>query len=127
MPDNGGAVTASDLPGDIGDARITGIEAGREARPLGRWTQKEQREFGSVEVDGHPAAAADGIWDRHRALRLGAERKIPKEGPALAKRRLGDLVVPGFGEAGQMMPLLMAVAIAIARLLADSFWIAWVT
>jgi hypothetical protein len=27
----------------------------------------------------------------------------------------------------QMMPLLIAVAIAIARLLAESFWIAWVT
>ena len=35
--------------------------------------------------------------------------------------------VRGFRGAVQMMPLLMAVAIAMARLLADSFWMAWVT
>ena len=36
-------------------------------------------------------------------------------------------VVPDLGGVGQMMPFLIAVAIAMARLLAESFCIAWVT
>ena len=58
-------------------------------------------------------------------MRVGAERNAAEKRPALAEERLRDL--RDLGGVGQMMPLLIAVAIAIARLLADSFWIAWVT
>ena len=56
----------------------------------------------------------------------GPSEKSPEKGSALAETRLRDLVVPGFGGGAQMMPLLIAVAIAMARLLADNFWMAWV-
>ena len=57
-------------------------------------------------------------------MRLGAERERAERIFALAEERLRDLT--DFRNLSQMMPLLIAVAIAIARLLADSFWIAWV-
>ena len=59
-------------------------------------------------------------------MRLGAERKAAEKG-SCARRKATALTSADFGGVGQMMPLLIAVAIAMARLLADSFWIAWVT
>ena len=121
-----GAVAAGDAFGDLGEARIVGIEAWRETRPFGGRADEEEREVLGVEVDGDPAAAAHGVGDGDRAVGFAAERKITEKGPALAERRLRDLVLPGCGGGGQRMPLLIAVAMAMARLLADSFWIAWV-
>ena len=56
--------------------------------------------------------------------RLDARRERTEGIAVLAD---GFALVGGvFGRGTQMMPLLIAVAIAMARLLADSFWMAWV-
>ena len=106
-----------------GDRRIGGIEAGNEQRPLARRTDEIEAEGRGVDVHRNPAAAADRIGNGDGVCVSDAEREGAERIVASAERRRRDLADKS---RFQMMPLLIAVAIAIARLLADSFWIAWV-
>ena len=54
---------------------------------------------------------------------FGTERKGAERVALLVEKGFGSLLDVGVF---QMMPLLIAVAIAIARLLAANFWMAWV-
>ena len=99
----------------------------------------EQRKTDDDEVGGGGLQANAGTQDREgddeacvklvtmmrEAGRIATKRKAAEKRLAFAEERLRYLC--NFSGVCQMMPLLIAVAIAIARLLADSFWIAWVT
>src|SRR6185312_3400603 len=114
--------------GSDGNAGVVAVETGNETRPFRRGADEEQAETGGVEVDAYPAAAAHGIGDGDGLVRLRAEREGAERVAILVEQRFGRFLDVGVGCGGvfQMMPLLIAVAIAIARLEAENFWIAWV-
>jgi hypothetical protein len=93
---------------------MVGIETGHEARALLCRGCEKQRESVRVDIERHPAAAAHGI--RQREPMASTLRPDLSEGGA----RLACVHILQRWP-GQMMPLLIAVAMAIALLLAENF------
>ena len=100
------------------DARKIGIETGNQAGALHRGRDEIKPEGSGVDIDGDPPAASYRIGNGDGFMGCGPERIL-----MLAETWAGKILCLCLG---QMMPLLIAVATAMARLLAENFRIAWV-
>src|SRR5207249_2658728 len=101
-----------------GQTGIIGVKARDERWTFRRSVDEKQTEGRGLEVDRNPAATAHGIRNGQDVIRLRLRRGHPDETLPVAEkgfRGCADLCV------FQMMPLLIAVAIAMARLLAANF------